>query len=191
MASQKSFTTAKFATLPVLERRQGTNNVSIHSRDQYFHYNAEITDPKGNTLGIPKTSTEISSPRKIEVKEAEYLILPMRVAFPIFPEPSPVTSSEEVELQLIQAKADKKGTSEIIFTFFQGTETDGPGNTKTVFLERKTRSTNFDVYVSAIISISTSESASKDYFLEDRLNMEYNIHYNGGKYIDTQTIQNV
>ncbi|WGK69868.1 hypothetical protein P0082_03140 [Candidatus Haliotispira prima] len=191
LASQESFTTAKFATLPVLERRQGANNVGIHSWDQYYQSNGRVIGPDSNTVFIPKTSTEISSPKKIEVKETEYLILPMRVAFPIFPEPSPVPSSEEVNFHFIQTKADHKGTFEIVFTFFQGTEADGPGNTKTVFLERKTSSTNFDVYFSAITAILPSDPVSKKYFLGDRLKMEYHLQYNAGEYTGTQTIQNV
>ncbi|WGK68067.1 hypothetical protein P0082_06180 [Candidatus Haliotispira prima] len=191
LALQKSFTTAKFATLPTVERRQGANNVGIHSWDQYFHSGGVFTDSNGNTVGIPRTSTETSSPKKIEVKEEEYLILPIRVAYPLFPEPLPVTSSEEVSFQFVQAKADNKKTFETVFTFFQGIEAVGTNNTKTVFLERKTKSTNFDVYFSAIIAMSPSDPITKKYFLGDKLGMVYNIRYNAAKFIGTQTIQNV
>ncbi|WGK68065.1 hypothetical protein P0082_06170 [Candidatus Haliotispira prima] len=191
LASQKSFTTAKFATLPSLERRQGANNVGIYSWDQYFHSNGHFTDDNSNTVGIPRTSTEISSPKKIEVKEEEYLVLPIRVAYPLFLEPLPVTSAEEVNLHLIQAKANNKGTFETVFTFFQGTEAEGTTNAKTVFLERKIKSTNFDIYFSAIIAMAPSDPVTKKYFFPDGLDMDYNIRYNTGTYIGTQTIQNV
>ncbi|WGK69941.1 hypothetical protein P0082_03520 [Candidatus Haliotispira prima] len=191
LASQKSFTTAKFATLPVLERRQGTNNVGIHSWDQYYQSNGSLRDSESNTVLIPETSTEISSPKKIEVKAEEYLILPIRIAFPIFPEPSPVTSSEEVSFHLVQAKANNRGAFKTVFTFFDGSEAEGTTNAKTVFLERKTRSTNFDVYFSAIMAILPSDPVSQKYFLGDGWETEYNIHYNAVKYICTQTIRNV
>ncbi|WGK69994.1 hypothetical protein P0082_03805 [Candidatus Haliotispira prima] len=191
LAAQKSFTTAKFATLPTLERRQGANNIGIHSRDQYLSSNGQLRDSEGNIVGIPGTSTEKSSTKKIEVKAEEYLILPIRVAYPLFPEPSPVASSEEVNLYLIQSKALINNTFETVFTFFQEAEAGGTDNTKTVFLERKTKSTNFDVYFSAIIAMSPSDPVTKRYFSGEGLEMEYNIGYNAAKYIGTQKIRNV
>ncbi|WGK70110.1 hypothetical protein P0082_04420 [Candidatus Haliotispira prima] len=190
-ASQKSFTTAKFATLSTLERRQGANNIGIHSWGQYFPSNGKTTNTDGDNVALPQTSTEISSPKKIEVKEKEYLILPIRVAFPILAEPSPVTSAEEVNLHLIQAKADDQGYFKIVFTFFSGNESLGPDNMNTIFLERKTKSTNFDVYFSAVMAMSLSDPVTKNYFLGDGLEMEYNIQYNQAAYIATQRIQNV
>ncbi|WGK68407.1 hypothetical protein P0082_07915 [Candidatus Haliotispira prima] len=190
LASQKSFTTAKFTTLPSLERRQGANNMGIHSWDQYFHSGATIKG-SGSTVSTPRTSTEVHSSKKIEVKEEEYLILPIRVTFPILAEPSPVTPSEEVNLHLIQVKANNNGSFEIVFTYFAEAEALGPGKTKTLFLERKTKSTNFDVYFSAVIAMSPSDSVIKNYFLPDGLDMEYHIQYNSAEYIGTQKIQNV
>ncbi|WGK70419.1 hypothetical protein P0082_06025 [Candidatus Haliotispira prima] len=191
LASQKSFTTAKFATLPTLERRQQANNIGMHFRDQYSRSNGEITDPDTNTVGIPRTSTEISSPKKIEVKEEEYLILPTRVAFPIFPEPSPVTSSEEVNLHLVQFKVNNKGTFHTVFTFFDGSEAEGTTNAKTVFLERKTKSTNFDVYFSAITAMLPSDPVNKNYFLVDGFETESTVQYNLATYSGYQTVRNV
>ncbi|WGK69940.1 hypothetical protein P0082_03515 [Candidatus Haliotispira prima] len=191
LASQKSFTTAKFATLPTLERRQEANNIGMHFRDQYSRSNGEITDTGTNTVGIPRTSTEISAPQKIEVKEEEYLILPTRVAFPIFPEPSPVTSSEEVNLHLVQVKARNSNTFNIIFTFFGGSEAEGTTNAKTVFLERKTKSTNFDVYFTAIMAILPSDPVSQKYFLGDGLEIEHTVQYNLATYSGQQKIRNV
>ncbi|WGK69744.1 hypothetical protein P0082_02450 [Candidatus Haliotispira prima] len=192
LASQKSFTTAKFATLSSLERRQGSNNIGIHSWDQYFHSNGAVKDSGGNTASTPRTSTEKHSPKKIEVKEEEYLILPMRFTFPILAEPSPITSSEEVKLLLIQAQANNNGTFEIVFTYYAGAVGEGPGgNTKTVFLERKMKSTDFDVYFSAIIAMSPSDPENKKYFFPNGLDMEYSAQYNSANYFSTQTIQNV
>ncbi|WGK70190.1 hypothetical protein P0082_04840 [Candidatus Haliotispira prima] len=190
LATQKSFRTAKFATLPTLERRQGANNIGIHSRDQYFPSNGDLKSA-GNRISTPKTSTEKHSPKKIEVKEEEYLILPIRVTFPILAEPSPVSSSEEMELHLIQAQTNDRGVFKVIFTFFSGAEGGGPGNTKTIFLERKTKSTNFDVYFSAIIAMSPSDPVTQNYFLPNGLDMEYNTQYNKATYIGVQTVQNV
>ncbi|WGK68404.1 hypothetical protein P0082_07900 [Candidatus Haliotispira prima] len=189
LAAQKSFTTAKFATLPALERRQGANNVGIHSWDQYFPSNGAVQDERGNTISTPKTDTEISSSKKIEVKEAEYLILPIRVTFPILAEPSPVSSSDEVNLNLIQAQV-KKGRN-IVFTFFSGAEAEGVDNTKTVFLERKTKSTNFDVYFTAVMAMSPSDPRTQNYFLGDGLEIEYHLQYNSANYTGGQTIRNV
>ncbi|WGK68403.1 hypothetical protein P0082_07895 [Candidatus Haliotispira prima] len=192
LAAQKSFTTAKFATLPALERRQGANNVGIHSWDQYFPSNGNITNTSGDKVTLPPTSTEISSPKKIEVKKDEYLILPIRVAFPILAEASPVTSAEEVNLHLAQARAyNDTGFYDIVFTYFEEVEAEGQANTKTVFLERKTKSTNFDVYFSAVIAMSPSDPVTKKYFLEDGLEIEYNLQYNSADYTGGQTIRNV
>ncbi|WGK68405.1 hypothetical protein P0082_07905 [Candidatus Haliotispira prima] len=189
LAAQKSFTTAKFATLPALERRQGANNVGIHSWNQYFPSNGAVKNQGGNTVSTPKTGTEKSSPKKIEVKEAEYLILPIRVTFPILADPSPVSSSDEVNLHLIQAQTNNGG--KIVFTFFSGAEAEGIENTKTVFLERKTKSTNFDVYFTAVMAMSPSDPRTQNYFLGDELEIEYNIQYNTATYFGTQAITNV
>ncbi|WGK68408.1 hypothetical protein P0082_07920 [Candidatus Haliotispira prima] len=191
LAAQKSFTTAKFATLPALERRQGAGNVGIHTWDQYFPSNGQVKNSEGSTVSTPITSTEKSFPKKIEVKETEYLILPIRVTFPILAEPSPVSSSEEVTLHLIQVKVNYKGKFTIVFTYFGEADAEGPANTKTIFLERKVRSTNFDVYFTAVMAMSPSDPVTKNYFIPDGLEMDYNIQYNSAKYFGEQRIKNV
>ncbi|WGK69742.1 hypothetical protein P0082_02440 [Candidatus Haliotispira prima] len=201
LASQESFTTAKFATLPVLERRQGANNVGIHSWDQYFPSTGLIADTQGKTVSTPKTSTDRDTLQKIEVKKEEYLILPMRVVVPIWAEPSPITSAEEVEIYLFHAKAFNGasfGQYETIFSYFKGglapKITDGSGmNSKAVCLETgQTKSVNFDAYLSCIITIPTSDPASENNFdSTGNLQLELSIQFNAGEYIGTQQIQNV
>ncbi|WGK68052.1 hypothetical protein P0082_06105 [Candidatus Haliotispira prima] len=196
---QKSFTTAKFTTLSTLERRQGANNLGIHSWDQYFPSNGSIVDTLGNTLSTPKTSTENSSPKKIEVKKEEYLIFPMRYVIPIFAEPSPFTSAEELEIYLFQVKAFTDTNSyETVFSYFPGINPprlmDGSGmNSTTICLEiNQTKSVNFDAYFSCIITIPTSDPATEDNFgSTGNLILEFTNQLNTANYIGTQPIQNV
>ncbi|WGK68044.1 hypothetical protein P0082_06055 [Candidatus Haliotispira prima] len=193
---QKSFTTAKFTTLSTLERRQGANNVGIHSWDQYFPSNGSIVDTLGNTVSTPRTSTKHNSPKKIEVKKGEYLILPMRLVIPIFAEPSPFTSAEDAEIYLFQVKTFNNTRYETVYSHLNINPpliTDGPGmNSKTICLETKRKSANFDAYLSCIITIPTYDPATEDNFgSTGNLNLEFTNQLNAAKYIGTHTIQNV
>ncbi|WGK70189.1 hypothetical protein P0082_04835 [Candidatus Haliotispira prima] len=195
--SQKSFTTAKFTTLSTLERRQGANNVGIHSRDQYFPSNGNVIAINRGSVSTPKTSTEESSPKKIEVKKEEYLILPMRAVIPILAEPSPITSTEEVAIFLFQVKAFNGVSFESVYTHLN-TNTlvaaDGDAvNSRIICLETtKTKSVNFDAYLSCIITIPTSDPAAENNFdSTGNFALELTNQLNAGKYIGTETIKNI
>ncbi|WGK69500.1 hypothetical protein P0082_01170 [Candidatus Haliotispira prima] len=195
---QKSFTTAKFTTLSTLERRQGANNIGIHSRDQYFPSNGSLTDTGGPTLSTPKTSTGEDTPKKIEVKKEEYLVLPMRAVIAVFAEPPPITSAEEAEIYLFQAKAFNGTFFETVFSYARAVNPpaiqDGNGmNSKTICLETgQSKSVNFDAYLSCIITIPTFDPASEDNFnTNGQLLLEINNQLNSSRYIGVQTVQNV
>ncbi|WGK69910.1 hypothetical protein P0082_03365 [Candidatus Haliotispira prima] len=196
LVSQKSFTTAKFTTLSTLERRQGANNVGIHSWDQYFPSNGNIitSSTGGSTVSTPKTSIEESSPKKIEVKKEEYLILPMRVVVPILAEPSPITSTEETEIYLFQVKVS---SGKPIFSYFNDSNppiiADGDVmNSTTICLETsQTKSVNFDAYLSCIITIPTSNPAAQNSFANGELGLEFIIQLNAGTYLGAQKVINV
>ncbi|WGK70111.1 hypothetical protein P0082_04425 [Candidatus Haliotispira prima] len=197
-ASQKSFTTAKFVTLSTPERRQGANNVGIHSWDQYFPSNGSIVDTLGNTISTPRTSTEFTSPKKIEVKKEEYLILPIRLVIPIFAEPSPFISTEEAEIYLLEIKVlNTISAYETIFSYFTATNpfTIGDGdamNSKTICLETdQTKSVNFNAYLSCIITIPTFDPAAENNFINSELTLEFSNQFNAADYIATQVIKNV
>ncbi|WGK70191.1 hypothetical protein P0082_04845 [Candidatus Haliotispira prima] len=195
--SQKSFTTAKFSTLSTLERRQGANNIGIHSWDQYFPSNGKMEVVGGSTVSTPQTSTEIRSPKKIEVKKEEYLILPMRVVVPILAEPSPITSAEEAEIFLFQAKAFNGVSFDSIFTYLKTTNlpviADGDAvNSTTICLETsQTKSVNFDAYLSCIITIPISDPATENNLINGELELEFTNQLNAAKYIGTERVINV
>ncbi|WGK69722.1 hypothetical protein P0082_02340 [Candidatus Haliotispira prima] len=198
LASQKSFTTAKFTTLSTSERRQGANNIGIHSRDEYFPSNGAVIATGRGTVSTPKTSTEVSSPKKIEVKKEEYLILPMRVVVPILAEPSLITSAEESEIFLFQAKAFNGNGQEPIFSYLGITNPPTIGdnstgmNSTTICLEiSQTKSVNFDAYLSCIITIPISDPAAEDNFTTGNLMLEFTNQLNAAKYIGTQSVANV
>ncbi|WGK69721.1 hypothetical protein P0082_02335 [Candidatus Haliotispira prima] len=195
---QKSFTTAKFATLSTLERRQGANNIGIHSWDQYFPSNGAVRATGRGTVSTPKTSTEKISLKSIEVKKGEYLIFPIRVVIPILAEPSPITSAEEAEIYLFQVKAFNGGGYEPIFSYFTGTNPPTIGdnstgmNSTTICLETsQTKSVNFDAYLSCIITIPISDPATEDNFTTGNLDLELVSQLNAAKYIGKQIVINV
>ncbi|WGK69915.1 hypothetical protein P0082_03390 [Candidatus Haliotispira prima] len=194
LVSQKSFTTAKFTTLSTLERRQGASNVGIHSWDQYFPSNGDMVATDGTTISTPKTSTEESSPKKIEVKKEEYLVLPMRAVVPILPELSPITSTEETEIYLFLVKASN---GDPVFSYFNASNppliADGNGmNSTTICLETsQTKSVNFDAYLSCIITIPTSDPATENDFANGELGFNFVIQLNTGDYIGTHQVRNV
>ncbi|WGK69917.1 hypothetical protein P0082_03400 [Candidatus Haliotispira prima] len=198
LVSRKSFTTAKFTTLSTLERRQGANNVGIHSWDQYFPSNGKVIGTDRGTLSTPKTSTEESSPKKIEVKKEEYLVLPMRAVVPILAEPSPITSTEETEIYLFQVKVlDVLNGGDPIFTYFNGSNPPviGDGNvinSTTICLETsQTKSVNFDAYLSCIITIPTSDPAVENSFVNGEFGLEFVNQLNAANYIGIQKVINV
>ncbi|WGK69338.1 hypothetical protein P0082_00335 [Candidatus Haliotispira prima] len=196
---QKSFTTAKFATLPTLERRQGANNIGIHSWDQYFPSNGNMVITGGRTVSTPETSTEAGSRKKIEVKKEEYLILPIRVVIPILAEPSPISSAEEAEIFLLQVKVFNGDLYDTVSSYLNYTNppliTDGNAlNSKTICLETsQTKSANFDAYISCITTIPTFDPAisSNNFDSTGLLGLELTIQLNASKYIGTQPVQNV
>ncbi|WGK69916.1 hypothetical protein P0082_03395 [Candidatus Haliotispira prima] len=194
LVSQKSFTTAKFTTLSTLERRQGANNVGIHSWDQYFPSNGAIIATGRGTVSTPETHTEEGSPKKIEVKKEEYLVLPIRVVVPILAEPSPITSTEETEIYVFQVKVSN---GDPIFSYFNGSNpplsVDSPGiNSTTICLETsQTKSVNFDVYLSCTITIPTFNSVAENNFANGELGLELIIQLNAANYIGTQNVKNV
>ncbi|WGK70188.1 hypothetical protein P0082_04830 [Candidatus Haliotispira prima] len=199
LKSQKSFTTAKFTTLSTVERRQGANNIGIHSRDQYFPSNGDMRAAADRSIvSTPRTRTEESSPKKMEVKKEEYLILPMRAVIPILAEPSVIKSAEETEIYVFQVKAFESTSFRTVFTYWRNANspliTDGDAlNSTTVCLETgQTKSVNFDAYLSCMIAIPTSDPAAENAFNSTgNLILEFVHQLNTAEYAGTQKIQNV